>query len=93
MKMLLTGIAAALMATAATAQMSQPADPAAPPAPMGATPPADATGAPPAGAASAPAGETAMLTKRDGKWYSGDREATKEEVAEHKKSMKAGNPG
>ena len=87
MKMLLTGIAAALMATAATAQ-TPPADPMAPAAPATTKTPA----APPV--TTAPATPDApMLTEKDGKWWNGDRLASKSEVTAYKKTLKAGKPG
>ncbi|MFZ4689014.1 MAG: hypothetical protein ACOYLS_07240 [Polymorphobacter sp.] len=87
MKMLLTGIAAALMATAATAQ-TPPADPMAPAAPTTTEAPA----APPAAEAQA-APDAPMLTEKDGKWWNGDRLASKSEVTAYKKSLRAGKPG
>lgn len=88
MKILIPGILVALMATAAVAQTAMPTEPAAPAAamaPMEAAPPADAVA--PAAAADA------MLVQKDGKWWNGDREATKTEIAAYKKAKKAGNPG
>lgn len=87
MKIYIVGLAAALMATAAFAQTTTPA-PAAPAAPEAMTP------ATPADAAPAPAADTAMgsapmLTERGGKWYNGDKPATKAEISAYKKSMKA----
>ncbi len=88
MKILISGLAAAMMTTAAFAQTVTPADPAAPAAmaPMEAAPAADA-----AAPVAAPA--DGMLVQKDGKWWNGDREATKTEIAAYKKAKKAGNPG
>lgn len=84
--MFLTIAAAAVMATGASAQMG-PADPAAP----AVGPAAGLEAAPPAEMA-APAPEAETLVKKDGKWWAGDREATKTEIAEYKKAKKAGKP-
>ena len=80
MKILIPGVLVALMATAAVAQTVTPAEPA---APMEAAPPAEAV------APVAPAAD-GMLVQKDGKWWNGDREATKTEIAAYKKAKKAG---
>ncbi len=89
MKIYIAGLAAALMATAAFAQTTTPAPapaaPAAPEAMTPATPPADAAPAP---AADTAMGSAPMLTERGGKWYNGDKPATKTEISAYKKSMK-----
>lgn len=38
------------------------------------------------------AGTADMLVEKDGKWMKGDREATKAEIAAHKKAMKSNRP-
>ena len=92
MKMLLTGAAFAFLATAATAQTVTPMDnPAAAPAAPAMTPADPATPAAPQTSAEAPAGT--MLVERDGKWWNGDKPATKSEIAAYKKARKAGSPG
>jgi hypothetical protein len=85
MKILVSGLAAALMTTAALAQ-TPPADPMS--SNPAATPPA--TPAPPAETAPpvATASNAPALVQKDGKWWNGDRKATKEEIAEYKR----GNP-
>ena len=85
MKMLLTALAAVVMAGAAAAQTVTPTDPAAP------VPMDSMQAAPPADAAAAPGATT--LVEKDGKWWNGEREATKDEIAAYKKAMKAGTPG
>lgn len=97
MKIFLTLAAATLASTAALAQMS--AAPSAPPAPtmqpgMAAPAPAapmEAQPAPMANDMAATPDATAsatMPTERDGRWYMGDRLATKAEIKAHKKMMK-----
>lgn len=85
MRMLLTGLALTMMAGVAMAQTVTPADPAQP-APM------DTMASPPP-AEAPPASDATALVQRDGKWWNGDREATKDEIAAHKKTQKAGKPG
>ena len=99
MKMILTIAAAAVMATAAGAQMTGPTDPSATgTGTMQTMPPADATtpqpdmSTPPAAVAT-PSATPGSLVQRDGKWWNGDREATKAEIADYKKMKKAGKPG
>jgi hypothetical protein len=87
MKTIMTIAAVAFMATAANAQTMTPADPANNPSSMTATPPADS-----AAPAPAPGAVTGELVERNGKWWNGDREATKTEIAEYKKAKKAGRP-
>lgn len=84
MKMLVGGLAAIFMATAALAQTAPPptTDPMNSPS---ALPPAEAT-TPPASGAEAPTGP--QLTQKDGKWWNGDRKATRTEIAQYK----AANP-
>lgn len=79
MKMLITGVFAALIAGAAMAQTITPVEPR-PPAGDAMAP------APPPGAPVAP------LVERDGKWWNGDREATPEEIAAFKKAQRDGSP-
>jgi hypothetical protein len=91
MKMLLTGIAAALMASGAVAQTMSPVGPPAPGAAMAApvAPAAEAPAAPavePAPAAAA----TTTLVQRGGKWWNGDHPASKTEIAAWKKAQKPG---
>ena len=97
MKMLLTGIAAALMAGGAVAQTMSPVGPPAPAASM-AAPAAPAAEAPAAPAMdAAPAAEAApataagtTLVQRGGKWWNGDHPASKTEIAAWKKAQKPG---
>ncbi|GGE11003.1 hypothetical protein GCM10011529_16700 [Polymorphobacter glacialis] len=88
MNIIMTIAAAALLATGAGAQVSGPAAPATesmqPAPPMDSTTPVDAA---PAGAA------IETLVQHDGKWWNGDRKATKAEISEYKKAKKAGSPG
>lgn len=86
MKILIPGVLVALMATAAVAQTVTPAEPAVPAAPMEAAPPAEAV------TPVAPVAD-GVLVQKDGKWWNGDREATKTEIAANKKAKKAGTPG
>ncbi len=92
MKMLLTGLAVALMASAAVAQTTTPADPAAPAAMESAAAAPAAEPAAPAAASEAAAPSATTLAQRDGKWWNGDRRATKPEIAAWKKAQKAGVP-
>ncbi len=84
MKILIGGLAGALMATAALAQ-TPPADPMT--SNPATTPPATAT--PSAEVAPPATTETAnapQLVQKDGKWWNGDRKATKAEIAEYQRS-------
>lgn len=88
MKIFLVLTAAALASTAAIAQT--PTDPAAQSMQPGMSAP---TAPMPADTSSASTGSTTtaaadMMTERDGKWYVGDRPATKAEIKAHKKMMK-----
>lgn len=97
MKIILTLAAAAFASTAALAQM-QPAPAAPPAAAMQPGTPAPAPAAPmeaqpaPMTNDMAPAPTTTasaeMMTERDGKWYMGDRPATKAEIKAYKKTVK-----
>ena len=83
MKMLIGGLAAVFVATATLAQSTPP-----PTEPMnspGAVPPAD-TAAP--GAQAAEASAAPQLVQKNGKWWNGDRKATRTEIAQYK----AANP-
>jgi hypothetical protein len=93
MKMLIGGLAAAWMATAVLAQ-TPPADtpPADPMANTPATMPPASTMTPtdpvPAASEMAPAADTKvpMLVEKNGKWWNGDRLATKSEIAEYRRT-------
>ncbi|TRW16863.1 hypothetical protein [Glacieibacterium frigidum] len=102
MKIFLTLTAAALASTAAIAQTASPGAPAmqqpgmsapttAPTAPTTTDTAPMASDTAPA-ASAAPAGTTTasaeMMVERDGKWFMGDRPATKAEIKAHKKMMK-----
>jgi hypothetical protein len=96
-------VAAGFIATApATAAVAQTTAPATPPAsaptdsmapPVDSMAPADSMAKPPADSMSAmpmqkDAMASPMLEKRNGKWYNGEREATKAEIDSYNKSMK-----
>lgn len=97
MKMLLTGIAAALMASGAVAQTMSPVGPPAPGSAMAApvAPAAEAPAAPavepaPAADAAPAAAAATTLVQRGGKWWNGDHPASKTEIAAWKKAQKPG---
>jgi hypothetical protein len=77
MKMIFAGLAAVVFAGGVAAQTVTPVEP---------PPPAPVENAAPA-VQPAPENETAMLTERDGKWWKGDREATREEIKAFKKAQ------
>jgi hypothetical protein len=82
MKMLMIGLAAVMFATVAVAQ-TQPVPP--PPAPE--SPDVTQTQVAPAVEPATPEKpEVAALVWKDGKWWKGDRRATKEEIAEQQRS-------
>ena len=85
MKIILAGLAAFAMAGPLMAQTVTPVEPSPPPTEN--TAPAADTMAPAAPMATEP-----KLTERDGKWWNGDREATKAEIAEYKKAHKMAKP-
>lgn len=80
MKILIGGLAAMFLTAAAVAQPAPaPApDPMTPNAPVVAPTPAPETTPAPAAVPN--------LIEKDGKWWNGDRVATKEEIAEYKRS-------
>ncbi len=89
MKMLICGLAATMLSTAALAQSTPPppADPmAAPPASTMSSPPATPSAplTPAAPMATAETGPT--LVQKNGKWWNGDRKATKAEIAEYQRT-------
>ena len=86
MKIIFAGLAAFAMAGPLMAQTVTPVEPPTPPPTENAAPAADAM------APAAPMATEATLTERDGKWWNGDREATKAEIAEYKKAHKMAKP-
>ena len=89
MNPILAGLIAFAFAAPLAAQAMNPADPSA-------TPPAENMApepmAPPADNIAPPADETTTLVERGGKWWNGDREATRDEIAEYKKAKKIPEP-
>lgn len=90
MKLLLSGIAAALLATGSMAQTATQTTPA--PTEPGQTmptnpsPSSSGTMMPEPGA---PAASTAVqLEQREGKWWNGDRRATKQEIKDREKAQR-----
>ena len=76
MKIVIAGLAAAMLAAPLLAQTVTPVEPG-PPAPMENAVPAPQPGT-----------EIAALIEKDGKWWNGDREATPAEIAAYKKAQK-----
>lgn len=88
MKILLASIAAMALSAPLMAQTMTPTDTTTPPAGSMAAP-TDRMSTP---TGNTQAGTEVMLTERDGKWWNGDREATKAEISAHKKAQKMAKP-
>ncbi|MBC7504837.1 MAG: hypothetical protein H7267_03805 [Sandarakinorhabdus sp.] len=94
MKMLIGGIAAILTASTVLAQPAPPVGPAAPAAPAPFADPAASSAPAPAAPSAEPAPPAAseqtaiapILTERNGKWWNGDRKASKAEIAENQRN-------
>ena len=93
MKILIAGIAAMIVATPVFAQPSSAADPVPMTRPT-TEPMTGPTTSPttdtPSASTAAPAEQSAsaaILTQKDGKWWKGERRATKAEIAEHQRAQ------
>ena len=83
MKIVITAIAGLLLAASAAAQTIAPPSPSAPE-----TPPVTQTPvAPPAEAAPSAQPDAPALVLKDGKWWKGDRRASKAEIAEYRRDQ------
>lgn len=90
MKLLLSGIAAAVLATGALAQTTTQTTPgpmeSGQTVPINPSPSSSGTMTPEPGI---PAASTAVqLEQRDGKWWNGDRRATKQEIKDREKAQR-----
>ena len=95
MKIVITAIAGLLLAATAAAQTIAPPSPSAPETPpvtqtpvappAEAPPPAPPAEAPPAEAAPSAQPDAPALVLKDGKWWKGDRRASKTEIAEYRR--------
>ncbi|MEY2882982.1 MAG: hypothetical protein RL490_706 [Pseudomonadota bacterium] len=94
MKLLLSGIAAAVLATGAMAQTTTQTTPGqtmpGQTMPTNPSPASSGTMTPDAGAPAASSG--VPLEQRDGKWWNGDRHATKQEIKDWEQAQKAMAP-
>ena len=83
MKIVITAIAGLLLAASAAAQTIAPPSPSAPDMP----PVTQTPVAPPAEAAPSAQPDAPALVLKDGKWWKGDRRASKAEIAEYRRDQ------